>query len=277
MGLNASNILDEENLKSGAEKLVQFYRDLGYRSAEVKYEITSDSSISKTVRITVIRKKITELTDIVFDGLGNMSLQKRIQKKLQRMFRAATVNQETINKVTTELRKQLSINGYYLIGVPSPQIIFSANDLTAKLVFKFKTAQRYYVEVINNRYYEHTYLENDILKLENYQSRDANIGSDLAEKLKSFYVSQGFPHVNVPFYETKKGELIYLYLNIDEVPLTSISEFSVVGQISRDEVKWAKFLERQQRIFSDEFLNLFLLHHIFFFIFILIFSKDGKK
>ncbi len=235
MGLNASNILDEENLKSGAEKLVQFYRDLGYRSAEVKYEITSDSSISKTVRITVIRKKITELTDIVFDGLGNMSLQKRIQKKLQRMFRAATVNQETINKVTTELRKQLSINGYYLIGVPSPQIIFSANDLTAKLVFKFKTAQRYYVEVINNRYYEHTYLENDILKLENYQSRDANIGSDLAEKLKSFYVSQGFPHVNVPFYETKKGERIYLYLNIDEGPRTSISEFSVVGQISRDE------------------------------------------
>jgi len=32
------------------------------------------------------------------------------------------------------------------------------------------------------------------------------------------------------------------------------------NQISRDEIKWAMFLERQQRIFCDEFLELFLLH-----------------
>jgi len=32
------------------------------------------------------------------------------------------------------------------------------------------------------------------------------------------------------------------------------------NQISRDEIKWAMFLERQQRIFCDEFLRLFLLH-----------------
>ena len=33
-----------------------------------------------------------------------------------------------------------------------------------------------------------------------------------------------------------------------------------VGEISRDEVKWAKFLERQQHKFSREFTKLFLLH-----------------
>lgn len=32
------------------------------------------------------------------------------------------------------------------------------------------------------------------------------------------------------------------------------------GQISRDEIKWAKFLERQQRKFSNELVELFLLH-----------------
>jgi len=32
------------------------------------------------------------------------------------------------------------------------------------------------------------------------------------------------------------------------------------GEITRDEVKWAKFLERQQRKFTKELLNLFLLH-----------------
>lgn len=33
-----------------------------------------------------------------------------------------------------------------------------------------------------------------------------------------------------------------------------------VGEISRDEVKWAKFLEKQQRKFTREFKDLFLLH-----------------
>jgi len=32
------------------------------------------------------------------------------------------------------------------------------------------------------------------------------------------------------------------------------------GQISRDEIKWAKFLERQQRKFCNELVDLFLLH-----------------
>lgn len=32
------------------------------------------------------------------------------------------------------------------------------------------------------------------------------------------------------------------------------------GQISRDEIKWAKFLERQQRKLANELIDLFLLH-----------------
>jgi hypothetical protein len=32
------------------------------------------------------------------------------------------------------------------------------------------------------------------------------------------------------------------------------------GEISRDEIKWAKFLERQQRKFCNDFVDLFLLH-----------------
>jgi len=35
---------------------------------------------------------------------------------------------------------------------------------------------------------------------------------------------------------------------------------SNAGQITRDEIKWAKFLERQQNIFCREFEDLFLLH-----------------
>jgi hypothetical protein len=33
-----------------------------------------------------------------------------------------------------------------------------------------------------------------------------------------------------------------------------------VGEISRDEIKWAKFLEKQQNRITDELLDLFMLH-----------------
>lgn len=35
---------------------------------------------------------------------------------------------------------------------------------------------------------------------------------------------------------------------------------STIGEISRDEIKWAKFLERQQKKFTDMLKNIFLLH-----------------
>ena len=35
---------------------------------------------------------------------------------------------------------------------------------------------------------------------------------------------------------------------------------SPAGEISRDEIKWSTFLERQQNRFCNEWLNLFLLH-----------------
>lgn len=235
MGLNTNNILDEENLKTGTEKLTQFYRELGYRSAEVSYEIKSESSISKSVHIKVNRKEITQLTDIVIDGIDDRTVQNYIQKRLQRKFRAADVNQETINKISAELRKQLSSHGYYLTQVPSPQIVFAASDLTARLMFKLKPAQRYYIEVINTRQFEHTHLEENILKLETYQSKDQNIGSDLAEQLKVFYISEGYPHVNIPFYENKKDDRIFLYLNVEEGPRTIIADLQVNGQLSREE------------------------------------------
>jgi hypothetical protein len=33
-----------------------------------------------------------------------------------------------------------------------------------------------------------------------------------------------------------------------------------MGEITRDEIKWAKFLERQQTRFCDAFLKMFLIH-----------------
>ena len=51
---------NEDNLKAGAEKLSVFYHGLGYRTAEVRYTIISDSTLSKTLIFNINKKQQTK-------------------------------------------------------------------------------------------------------------------------------------------------------------------------------------------------------------------------
>lgn len=244
MGLNLNNILDEQNLKSGTEKLAEFYREQGFRFAQVSYEIISDTTLLKSVVFHVMKKEKTRLVEIRVDGLEIVPVRKSIENILRRNFRRATLNQETLNKIGAKLRNLLSINGYYLTPVPSPQIIFAADELTARVVYRLTAEPRYYIEVTGTRRFEHNYLEEEILKLDSYAAKDSNMASDLAETLKTYYVSEGYPHVEVPFTETARDGRTFLYLNVEEGPYTKIAELTVTGQYSRPEAYYKdKFYE----------------------------------
>ena len=261
MGLNVTNILDEENLRAGVEKLGQYFHDLGYRFAEVSYAITSDSSIAKNINFRINKKEKTKLVDIQIENLGQPQIQKTIAKNLQKKYRLATLNQDTLNKISAKLRGLLSTNGYYTTQVPSPQIIFSADELTVRVVYSLKPTQRYHIEVINSLR-DHISLEDDVLKLSTYYSKDQNMASDLAEKLKAYYVAEGYPHINVPTFENKKDDRIFLYLNVEEGPYTEISDFHITGQYSREENFYKKkFFELasakvQEKVYLKEDIEL---------------------
>jgi outer membrane protein assembly complex protein YaeT len=253
MGLNLSNLMDEDTLKAGVEKLAAFYREQGYRSAEVRYNIVSESTLIKTIVFTVLKKERTRLKSIGLEGSGNPQLFKTIEQNLKRKHRHDNLTQETLGKISGELRQYLSSAGYYFAAVPSPQIQFAADELSAKVIYKIQLNQRYYIEVRNTRNFTHDYLEDEILKLNTLFTKDGNLGSELAEQLKNFYVNEGYPHVNVVFYETKIQDRIYLYLNVEEGPLTKISDFKVVGQFSRPEAYYKdKFYELSSAKVQDK-------------------------
>ena len=261
MGLNVNNILDEDNLKAGAAKLSQYFREQGYRFAQVAYAIQSESTIVKSIFFSINKKEQTRLVDVQLDNLGDEAIQKDIGKYLKRNFRLSTLNQENLNKISNKLRTQLSFYGYYLTQVPSPQITFSADELTARVVFKLSATQRYHVEVLS-KHWDHTSIEDDILKLNSYSSKEQNVTSELVERLKTHFVAKGYPHVNVPTYEVRKNNRIFLTLILDEGPFTKIADFRVTGQYSREESFYKeKFLDLaspsvQEDIFIKEDIEL---------------------
>jgi outer membrane protein insertion porin family len=235
MGLSLNNVLDEENLKIGTEKLILFYRELGYRFAEVTFNIQSESTLIKNVVFNVNKRKQTKLKLIKVEGLEDPLLNTSIIRSLVRKYRRADLTQTTLSKINTDLRFYLSWNGYYLADVPSPQIQFAADELTANVLYKIVPNQRYKIEVTNTKNYTHEYIEEEVLKLNTYYSKDSDIGSELAEELKKFYTSEGYTHASILYYETKINKRLHLYLNVDEGPHTKIVDFKIVGQYSRSE------------------------------------------
>lgn len=267
--LTLKNALDEELLKSATQKLIQFYRDLGYRSAEVKYDIVSNSAIKKLVQFTVHTKHRTRLSTIQIDGF-DVKTKAAIERVLMINFRRSVMTQENLNKLNVRLRAELNEHGFYLTPVSSPQMILTADELSARIVFKLVATTPYQIEFINLKEFTKYHLEEDILKLSSFYSKDSNFGPELVERLKEFYLSEGYPHFEVALSERKEGEKIILSFNINEGPFTRIKNIRITGQYSRPEKFYAnKVLELSSskvanKVFIKEDIELGIKNLIIF-------------
>lgn len=239
LNLNLKNAMDEDTLKVASDKLTQTYREMGYRFTEVKFEVISLSTIKKAIVFKINTKKKTRLTDIRLDGV-DLKTKEQIEAQMKIFIFKPVLTQETLNRLNVELRRQLSLHGYYMTQVTSPQIMFSADELSARILYKLIKSNPFSVEIINAIQFPVSYLENDVLKLESYYTKDPNFGGDLMEKLKSFYISEGYPHIDIAYYERKEGQKIVMSYNLEEGVYTRLTRLNIVGQLSRDEKYYKK-------------------------------------
>lgn len=234
LSLNLRSGLDDESLKTASDRLVQYYREQGYRFAEVTYSIISQSTIKKNIVFKVNTKDQTRLSEIKIEGIDPQAIQ-QIESQMRIFIFRPVLNQETLNRLNTEVRRQLSTHGYYLTQVNSPQIIFSADEMSAKILYKLNKSNPYAVEILNALQFPVAHLENTVLKLDTYATKDSNFGTDLLEKIKAFYIAEGYPHIDVAYYERKEGQKIILTFNLDEGPYTRLTNVKFTGQLSRPE------------------------------------------
>ncbi|MFZ3230324.1 MAG: POTRA domain-containing protein [Pseudobdellovibrio sp.] len=261
MNLSTATAIEEDYVKSSLDKLVQYYREQGYRFATVQYEFKTVSTFKRAVLIKVSTKKQTRISDIIILNL-DPKFTEIFVKKMNNSFKNKVLTQDNLNKVNLRLRQLLSQNGYYLTQVPTPQLLFSADESKAKVQFKLERKNRYNIEILNATEFPRLHLENDVLKLDTYFATDANFGSELIEKLQIFYKSEGYPHINIPYYERKNDDTITLTLNLEEGPFTRFKLIHFVGQLSRENSFYEKKLlslsseKVQNRVYIKEDIEI---------------------
>ncbi|OFZ31215.1 MAG: hypothetical protein A2622_01045 [Bdellovibrionales bacterium RIFCSPHIGHO2_01_FULL_40_29] len=232
MNLNLKSAIEEDFVKSALDKLLQFYQEQGYRFATVNYNYQVISTFKRNLIITVDTKKQTRISEVTIDNIDPIA-QSSIYHRMNALFKNEFLNQETLAKMATKLRQLLSEAGYFLTPVPAAQLVFSADELKARAVFRLEKKQKYAIEIIGANEFSSSYLHDDILKLNTYFSSDSNFGAELSEKLKTFYRTEGWPHINVPYFERKDGNKITVVLSLEEGGFTRLRQLQFIGQLSR--------------------------------------------
>jgi outer membrane protein insertion porin family len=242
--VNAGDVLNQDNLISGGEKLRQQYNQIGFRNASIDMEIPPDGQGNVQVLVKVKEGMQTLIGSIQFNS-ANADLNKAVANRLSRFKNDALTDAE-LAELQKKIRDYLSGQGFLRTDITGPEISFNADESRAQLTFKLDKVDSYTVEFAGNHEVSSSTLANS-LNLDTYYSASPNIGPELASRAKALYYARGFARAEVQSEESegRKNFNRKITLNIEEGPKIKIAKFEFSGNISRDSKYYTKVLKNQ--------------------------------
>lgn len=254
-GVNLQDVLNQDALIAGAEKLRQQYNQIGYRNASIDIEMPSEEPGNVQIHVKVKEGVQTLVGSIQFTS-PNTELNKAIGNRLSRQRGDALTDAELAD-IHKRIRDFLSTQGYIRTEILGPEINFNADESRAQLTYKLSKVDSYLIEYLGNQDISASTL-NTALDLGNFYSASPSIGSELAIKVKNLYLARGFARVEVQSEELdgRRPFRRKIILNIDEGPKIKIARFEFSGNISRDSNYYKRILKRQSSdLIQREYYN----------------------
>lgn len=234
LSLSLADASVETKVTLQLEKLVSEYRRLGYRKTTVRYRYEPLQTGQRRLIVDVNEGPKTTVTEVETLGLPE-DVSKRIKEALYWDFGGAAMTDDLIKSVNQKLRELLNSNGYFLTAVPQPQIRLSVSDIESRIVYNLNPTQPYVVLIEGEKKFSQSHLLQDVLKLSEYTSVEANIGAELLERLRVYYIENGFSEFTGTYFEAKVNGKIHVTLVLTEGLQTLISDISFQGNYSRPE------------------------------------------
>jgi outer membrane protein assembly complex protein YaeT len=243
-GISVNDVLNQDQLIKGGEKLRRQYNQIGYRNASIDVEIPSDGKGDVQLVVKVKEGVQTLIGAITFNS-PNMDLNKALESRLSREKGYALTDSQLAD-VLKKIRDYLNLKFYVRTEIKEPEITFNANESRAQLTFVLEKTDSYIIEYIGNHEISSSTLSNS-LDIGNFYSANPNIGSELSSKIKNLYLSRGFARIEVQSedLEGKKPFTRKITFNIEEGPRVKIAKFDISGNISRPPGYYVKLLKKQ--------------------------------
>lgn len=246
---------DLNQLTESADRVTQAYEDQGYVGTEISIAYPSLKPNTVSLEVTIVEKETTKISAIEITS-PNSTLAKELSNKLKR-FAKRPYTEKTLAEITLAARSFFSSENYYRSELEGPIIQLDESKSTTKLIYTVNRADRFEFRFTGNSSLSNSRLMNQ-MGLDNYFTTTPNVASDLATRIRTYYLESGFARVNVIGTEEASNKAFerIVALNIEEGPRVRIEKIEVTGRFTKEPDFYGDFIRNHSTpIVSDGYYN----------------------
>ncbi len=221
---------NERRLYDSAERVRLAYVSRGYVDAQIDIELSEVSDSERAVTLTLTEGRPQLITEIeVLTTNSNLKNQlQRVTRKFLKTPATATSQEEIIS----EMREFLQNKRYLRARVENP-VVQELIPSEMKLSFRILDPDVYFVEYKGLKHFSSGRMDEE-LALGSTLSTNPNFAAELANKVKSRYLQEGFARVEVEAVELPGGRNFEkkISIRIKENSRIRINSFQISGQFS---------------------------------------------
>lgn len=239
VNLNLIDANDPAKVNTAIEKLVSYYKSLGYQKAQGRNEYLTTADFKRKLKVEMNVGPKTTIQSISFAGINPEDIQ-FLKNNIYWNYIGKNFTDERLKKINTELRTLLNRQNLYLVNILSPQIKYNFDDTQVKLVYQFSKKAKYEIIILGSKQYTEYDLKSNILKLSDYAASDMSFPEELLNQLQKHYLSQSYNDCKIR-YEIINNKIIY---SINEGIQTYLHKIKIIGAVAKTE-----------KFYIDEFYN----------------------
>lgn len=241
----------QDSLIEGADRIRKLYKEKGFPNSIIELSFIPVGSAEIDIKVKVLEGQQTKVNSIQFvsdNELLKNKLLKVAKKKIGSVFTDLMISDFLI-----ESRKVLSENQFYRTSLTNPKVTLNRDESKADLIFTVENSDQFDVNVEGINFLNQSQIF-DVLDLENFYSSNPNIGAELAQKLKSHYLSLGYARVDVIADELpgKKNFLKKIIIKISEGPRVRIKNIEIHGTFNEKLDYYIEFLKEHTSAMIDK-------------------------
>ena len=245
---------DQQTLIEQGEKLRQAYKDQGYFNAVVDIEMPPRPDGNVDILVKVTENKRTIISKINLQSPNN-ELNRGLGNKLESNL-DDPLTEKTLSDINKKARTYLTKNRYARADFTGPTIAYNGDESEATLTYRLERVEKFDFELKGVHFIRVGRIE-DAIDLNSYTSANPAVGADIAQKIRAYYISQGYARAEVAHEESNDGSFNRkITFNIDEGPRIAIAGINITGKFSRKASYYEDFIkEHSSSTVADNYFN----------------------
>jgi outer membrane protein insertion porin family len=242
-GITEETIFDRESLLEAGERIRQYYRDQGFFNCVVDMEFQPYGKNDYDVVAKISENTLSRLSEVDIDT-ANSELQRKLQKILDKN-KKSPFTPVLLKEMVKKIQNYFLDNHYFKAELAEPAVNFSKDESQVSVNFKIDYPQMYVIETPSA---QNSILFSDVrdaIGLDHYSTTAPNAAREIENKIKAYYISQGYSRAEISVNDNDGTEPYHRYLtfNIVEGSKVRIDKVNFTGHMSRPEKHYVSLLK----------------------------------